>query len=322
MNIVFDTNVLLTGFLSPQSQSAAAIKQAIEGKSCGIVCPLIISEALRKFREYSNDIELDLHTPFIGFVHSGGFKIVLDPADESLRRFDTTIKNKGDRVVAAIAFENEAKICSNDIKDLNSISTLGIECTLPDKVGWTGELTINNIVKGVVISQASGCFVIKLSMFIGREDFEGRVSVCTGLFSVENFCSLELITGDNIIKFEFTNGISAQISIDRIFTRDCYPMTIFISYNSGSETQIFVANSKMDIITSSKQPVWNSSGEEVELTRVTFFEDTRYVAHLNYFSAFPYPFSRKMVKRLLEGKVSDNPWERLSVPQMMEAKTV
>ena len=317
--VVFDANVLLTAFLVPPSQSAEAVMQAMEGKIKGLVCKENVKEVFTQLERAPKELVAGLKPLFLTFLDVRKIEIVSNPSICDQLRFRKTVSNRGDRCLVSTAYRTGAIICTNDIKDVNPKTALGIECQLPDKLNWTGELAANNFVKSVLCRRGTGCVAIKFMLYVGRNDFVGRKPLVSGLLAVPDQFKLELITGPNLIRFQLKNAPTVELDISKVFSEEHYPLTVFASFDFKEGVELIVATASGQIIRTSDNTNWNCPNNGfLKQTKMFLMPNSQYPTLLGYSAVFPYPMSGRAVRKLLSGKTTDNPFERLSVEDMFD----
>lgn len=317
--VVFDANVLLTAFLVPPSKSAEAVMQAMVGKIKGLVCKKNVQEVCTQLELVPTELVADLKPLFLTFLDVCKIEIVSNPCCGDQLRFRKTVSNRGDRCLVSTAYKTGAIICTNDIKDINPKTTLGIDCQLPDKLNWTGELTANSVVKGVLCRRAIGCVAIRFMLHIGREDFVGCEPLVSGLLEVRDHFKLDLITGPNLIRFQLKNAPTVELDISKVFSKEHYPLTVFASFDFNKGVKLIVATANGQIVKTCDNTKWDCPNNGfLKPTKLSLMRNARYPTFANYSAVFPYPMTERMVRKLLSGKTTDNPFERLSVEDMID----
>jgi len=316
--VVFDSNVIINAYLAPPSNSADAIRLVIGKRIRGLVCQATVEEVSRVLNQTSQEAGCDLHSYFPAFLWHCGLEIVENAPSSELQKVDKSIKHIGDRQVVAAAQMIGASICTNDIEDINPKLTHGLICQTPGQLTYTGELTSSSFVKGVLSRPDKGCIAIRFKMFIGRDDFKNSKPKRTGLLEIPRLCSVDLITGSNLIVAQFVNGPLVELPIEEIFTRDSYPITVFVSYDHKKHVELFASSVNGELVSTSIQTTWECEHGFHSISRLNIMLNLEFPTLLEYVATYLHPFSLRTVKRLITGLTTDIPLERISALEMFE----
>ena len=316
--VVFDSNVLINAYLAPPSISAEAIRLVVDKKIRGLVCLATVEEAKTKLKSHSQRTGIDIHSYFQSFLQYCGVKMIRNPQLSDLQKVDESITNDGDRHVVATAQMIGASICTNDMKDINLVSTHGLVCQTPDELTYTGEITASTIVKGLFCRPDQGCIVLRIKPCIWRADFQNKEPVSTGLLEVPGLFYMDLVTGSNLITFQFTSRPMVSLKIDSIFNREDYPLTVFVSYSNRKNINLFALSSSGKLLESRNQIKWACPDDVFPITAAKLLPRPNFTILINYVAMFHQSMGITAINRLMAGKTTDNAMERLGIAEMIE----
>lgn len=316
---VLDTNVLVNGFLMPQSPAHYVLAKVRRKEIRGIVCDRIFQEASGLLSKAANaclEIKgIDWQSELGQFISHAGVEFVADPSRNNLDKYASKVKENGaDKTVCAIAWEHSASICSADVKDLNVTTTRGISCFTADDIYRKDGITPDNVMKAWLPRQDKGCVVFRFSYSVDKNDFINHKSNINNILTIQGLGSLDLITGSNMLSFSLNEGPEVRVSIEKLFLVKNYPLLAFCSYDKQKgEIELIAIDNKMSIVSDVTQSsLILSNSTSGEIGRPEIFKNGTYPARFDYLAAFPYPLNVKMARNIAKGTRTDNPFERLN----------
>jgi predicted nucleic acid-binding protein len=310
--LVLDANVILTAFLVRNSQSRQVLKLCESGKVLGFTCEWTLEEARQKLAAEAEAV--DLLTGLHRMIRDCMINVANDPDPESIRLFEEGIKKQGDRMVAATAYEQEAVICTNDIKDLNADSTGGLDCKTPDEFMWTGEARASS---GFICLPDQGTIGITINTHVSERELNEKPPRYDTILELGGRFRFRIAINRSLVMFELDRGPLLKVDIQGVKLSDKQPISIFGAFDAEQGADLIVIDSDWVIRQATIEDQWEPSLTLPPDAAIKPFPVAHHCYGFRGFCSFPYRMGRKGVLRILRGKRVDNPFERLSVKEMI-----
>lgn len=164
-NILFDTNVLLTGIFVPNSYSSKALAKLKSGELTGYTSQSIVDEAHRIIERAKVNTGIDLKEDFDSILGELPLEYLSPVSQEEAEKYDK-VKGDVDKIIVALAKRNNLTICTNDNPLIKRANGYDITMTDPYCIMFDGvcrvedyiQCTLSNPNEGGYFIQATSCW--------------------------------------------------------------------------------------------------------------------------------------------------------------------
>lgn len=309
--LILDANVLLAGVLAPQSKSRLVLEKIRASEIAGYVAENTITEVERVLARTAMWMRLNLSATFHQAIFSAGL-IILPRISRTEGKKFSGVRGSGDRAIAAAAAKIGADICTNDLKDFRKCGQYGLTVITPQQLADDGVIDLNTVCPGILTTPSQGTIYVEISalQWAGMQHLTGTPY----LFDIDRIGGCFFDQSSAAFVGFLDNGPRLSIPFGTIEAASL-PLKIVMAY--GSQLAMYVGTTHADSIATDN---WLPSAVAAPIK--TSICNDRLGANqiggcVRLIYGVPYSVSRRAAINMITGATVNNPWERLSVIEMI-----
>jgi len=303
--------VLLTGLFVPQSKSRQILRVIQRGELPGYVIQNSINEAETAIARAASRTGVNLLRALREAMQISRL-VVLPRVSRNEGRAFAAINGTGDKALAAAATKISADICTNDLADFKNCGRYGFKTRTPQQLTDDGSVGLDLVVPGILATPYQGTFYVELTQLNwANVAFATEATETLYLFDAERIgaCYFEARS------HSFVDGPSLSVS-HGVVRADSLPLKVVVTYDCMSEASIYIGTTEKESTALS----WHPSGIAVD-AKTWIACNRRGENQVNgcvrLIYGVPYLVSERAARNMITGVTVNDPWERLSVEDMI-----
>lgn len=315
--LLLDANVLLTGLFAPQSKSREVIVRIFRGEIAAYAIQNTIEECEGAIVRAAANTGIDLLQPFKDSINVIRLVILPRVSREEGQTY-TEIKGTGDRAIAAAAVRLlPVVICTNDLSDFKCADRYGLCVSTPQQLAHDGSVGLHSIVPGLVVTPSRGTIYAEVSQL----NWAGVTFPQTAVdkfyvFDAENIGSCYFEARSNSLLVAIDAGPTVKIP-NVVNNAASVPVSVVFTYDCTSEATVYAHSQNK----ASTVGAW-SPKPLIAAPRTWIGSDRRGSNQLcgciRIVSGMPYMVSERAARNMIRGNTVNNPWERLSLEDIIK----
>lgn len=315
MNFLLDTNVVITGILVPDSSSRALIDAHIMGDCHTYICRTTFNEAKKAFERASKGTGVDLWGAFATALKQVGIKVLPDVNEQISSRYDR-IRGKADQRILAVAVKHKCSLVTNDISDFRYSEYYGVQVFTPSEFAANPDDKLSNIVLGFLATPSSGAFYVEVDALWAQSPFPSDLEKRFYIFDAEVVGGLFYDNRTRSLAFEGINNQEVRLELPPI-NRLERPIKVALCYDNNVGFSMYHGYR-------GQKSHWSGSWQSPDniLSPKIYVGCNRKIEdHLNGWlyrlASMPRCLSESAVNNLMSGMRNPEPWERLSLEEII-----
>ncbi|MBI2174241.1 MAG: hypothetical protein HYU33_03500 [Candidatus Omnitrophica bacterium] len=313
--ILLDANVLLTGLFVPQSKSRQILRAIQRRELPGYVIQNSIDEAETAISRAARGTGVNLLRAFREAMQISRLVVLPRVSRDESRAF-AAINGTADKALAAAATKISAEICTNDLADFKNCDRYGFKTRTPQQLTDDGTVGLDSVVPGILATPYQGTFYVELTQLNwANVRFPTVATETLYLFDAERIgaCYFEAKSHSFVVRLDDGPSLSVSHGVVRA---DSLPLKVVVTYDCMSEASIYIGTTEKESTALS----WHPSGIAVDAK--TWIACDRRGGNqvsgcVRLIYGVPYLVSERAARNMIAGVTVNDPWERLSVEDMI-----
>lgn len=275
----------------------------------------IMQEARTAFEQAKRKTGVDLWQVFLEASRQGGIRVLPSVSQKEASQYNQ-VRGNGDRKVVAVARRYEMVLVTNDIHDFEYADTYGIKVVTPGELSRESVPWLRNIVLGFLATPTSGAFYVEADALWAQVEFDPSLEKRFYFFEADLIGALFYDNHSRSIVFEGSCGQVVRLQLPAIgeFER---PLKLALCYDNGKGIELYHGYR-------GRKAHWTGSWiptNKIENPKISVGSSRQVTDHLNGWLyklvSIPRALTERAVNNLMEGKRIREPWERLSLEEII-----